>query len=64
MEQTNLSEFDIKVEKIKKLEEMGVPREDSALLLPLGMTTKIVCKHTNRIQPSATHKHDDYTQHQ
>ena len=33
---------------LQKLEEMGVPREDSALLLPLGMTTKIVCKHNLR----------------
>ncbi len=29
---------------LKKLEEMGVPREDSALGLPLGMTTKIVLR--------------------
>lgn len=33
---------------LQKLEELGVPREDSALLLPLGMTTKIVCKHNLR----------------
>lgn len=26
----------------------GVPREDSALLLPLGMTSRIVCKHNFR----------------
>lgn len=30
------------------LEELGVPREDSALVLPLGMETKIVCKHNMR----------------
>ena len=30
------------------LEELGVPREDSALILPLGMETKIVCKHNMR----------------
>ena len=30
------------------LEELGVPREDSALVLPLGMKTKIVCKHNMR----------------
>ena len=28
----------------KQLEELGIPREDSALVLPLGMTTKIVDK--------------------
>ena len=33
---------------LQKLEELGVPREDNALLLPLGMTTKIVCKHNLR----------------
>lgn len=32
----------------QKLEAMGVPREDSALLLPLGMTTKIVDKRNPR----------------
>lgn len=33
---------------LKGLEEAGIPREDSALGLPLGMTTKIVCKHNLR----------------
>lgn len=33
---------------LKNLETLGVPREDSALGLPLGMTTKIVCKHNLR----------------
>lgn len=33
---------------LQKLENAGVPREDSALLLPLGMTTKVVCKHNLR----------------
>ena len=28
--------------------EDGIPREDAALLLPLGMTTRIVCKHNLR----------------
>lgn len=32
----------------KKLEELGIPREDSAMLLPLGMTTKIVDKRNLR----------------
>ena len=30
----------------------------------LGIVAKIIRKHTNRIQPSAAHKHDNYTQHQ
>lgn len=33
---------------LEKLDSLGVPREDSALGLPLGMTTKIVCKHNLR----------------
>lgn len=32
----------------KTLERAGVPREDIGLILPLGMTTKIVCKHNFR----------------
>lgn len=32
----------------RQLEEIGIPREDSALLLPLGMTTKIVDKRNLR----------------
>ena len=33
---------------IQKLEEQGAKREDTALLLPLGMTTKVACKHNSR----------------
>ena len=33
---------------MEKLEEMGVPREDIALLLPLGMTTRVVDKRNLR----------------
>lgn len=33
---------------MKTLEEAGIPREDVGMLLPLGMTTKIVCKHNFR----------------
>ena len=32
----------------EKLEALGIPREDSAMLLPLGMTTKIVDKRNLR----------------
>lgn len=31
-----------------KLDALGIPREDTALGLPLGMTTRIVCKHNLR----------------
>lgn len=33
---------------LSNLEALGIPKEDSALLLPLGMETKIVCKHNAR----------------
>lgn len=33
---------------LKELNDIGIPREDSALGLPLGMTTRIVCKHNIR----------------
>lgn len=35
-------------ESLKRLEELGVAREDSAMLLPLGMSTKIVDKRNLR----------------
>jgi thymidylate synthase (FAD) len=28
--------------------EFGIPREDAAMLLPLGMCTRVVCKHNSR----------------
>lgn len=33
---------------LSQLEANGVKREDAALVLPMGMTTKIVCKHNLR----------------
>lgn len=36
------------MEGLRELDELGVPREDSALCLPLGMTTKIVDKRNLR----------------
>lgn len=36
------------MQAVQDLEKLGVPREDAALLLPLGMTTRIVCKHNAR----------------
>lgn len=35
-------------QSLSKLESLGIPKEDSANGLPLGMTTKIVCKHNFR----------------
>jgi thymidylate synthase (FAD) len=36
------------MQAVQDLEEYDIPREDAALLLPLGMTTRIVCKHNLR----------------
>ena len=33
---------------VNEVAELGFPREDIALLLPLGMTTRVVCKHNLR----------------
>lgn len=41
---------------LQGLDNLGVPREDSALLLPLGMTTKIVCKHNFRNLVDMSHQ--------
>ncbi|MBO4440096.1 MAG: FAD-dependent thymidylate synthase [Spirochaetaceae bacterium] len=41
---------------LKLLEEAGVPREDSAMLLPLGMTTKIVDKRNLRSLVDMSHQ--------
>lgn len=38
---------DIKI-AMQHLEKLGIPKEDSALVLPLGMETTIVCKHNTR----------------
>lgn len=41
---------------LQELESLGVPREDSALGLPLGMETKIVCKHNCRNLMDMSHQ--------
>lgn len=41
---------------LQELESLGVPREDSALGLPLGMETKIVCKHNLRNLMDMSHQ--------
>lgn len=40
----------------RQLEEIGIPREDLALLLPLGMTTKIVDKRNLRNLVDMSHQ--------
>lgn len=35
-------------ESLKSLDDIGIPREDTAMLLPLGMSTKIVVKINSR----------------
>lgn len=41
---------------LKTLDELDIPREDSALALPLGMTTRIVCKHNARNLMDMSHQ--------
>lgn len=41
---------------LRELDDLGIPREDSALPLPLGMTTKIVCKHNLRNLMDMSHQ--------
>ena len=41
---------------LQELEALGVPREDSALGLPLGMTSSIVCKHNARSLIDMSHQ--------
>jgi thymidylate synthase (FAD) len=41
---------------IQKLEEAGIPKEDTANLLPLGMTTKVVCKINLRTLIDMSHQ--------
>ena len=41
---------------LRTLEEFGVPKEDSALLLPLGMTTDITCKYNFRTLFDMSHQ--------
>ena len=43
---------------LQKLQDLNIPREDNALLLPLGMTTKIVCKHNLRNLIDMSHQRE------
>lgn len=41
---------------IKKLEEQGIPKEDAAMLLPLGMETKVVVRMNLRTLADMAHQ--------
>lgn len=41
---------------LRRLDAVGIPREDSALGLPLGMETTIVCKHNLRNLMDMSHQ--------
>ena len=41
---------------LSELNDLGIPREDLANLLPLGMTTKIACKHNFRNLVDMSHQ--------
>lgn len=43
---------------LKTLEVIGIPKEDSANLLPLGMTTNVVCKHNLRNLIDMSHQRE------
>ena len=43
---------------LKELEELGISREDSANGLPLGMMSKIVCKHNFRNLVDMSHQRE------
>ena len=45
-------------DSLMKLEGLGVPKEDSANGLPLGMETKIVCKHNLRTLIDMSHQRE------
>lgn len=46
----------ITADNLRRLDELGIPREDSANLLPLGMTTKMVCKMNFRTLMTMSHQ--------
>lgn len=43
-------------DRLRELDALGAPREDSAMLLPLGMTTKVACKHNFRNLADMSHQ--------
>lgn len=43
---------------MQSLDQLNIPREDSSMLLPLGMETKIVCKHNLRNLIDMSHQRE------
>lgn len=43
---------------LKELEDLGIPKEDSANGLPLGMLSKVVCKHNFRNLADMSHQRE------
>ena len=43
---------------LQALENLGIPKEDSANLLPLGMTTKVVVKYNPRTLIDMSHQRE------
>lgn len=41
---------------MQRLDELGIPKEDSSMLLPLGMETKVVCRMNARTAIDMSHQ--------
>lgn len=50
--------MDVILKQLQVLEELNIPKEDSAMLLPLGMSTKIVCKFNPRTLIDMSHQRE------
>ena len=50
--------MDVILKQLQTLEELNIPKEDSAMLLPLGMSTKIVCKFNPRTLINMSHQRE------
>jgi thymidylate synthase (FAD) len=46
------------LQSMRELEALEIPREDSSMLLPLGMETKVVCKHNLRNLIDMSHQRE------
>ena len=50
------STMDFILAGLQQLDKIGIPREDCAMLLPLGMTTKVVCRANFRTLVDMSHQ--------
>lgn len=50
--------MEIILQQLQQLQELGIPKEDSANLLPLGMTTKVVVKYNPRTLIDMSHQRE------